>query len=76
MLKFQKPAHSVAGFFIFIDLQIQYYEKSALTVLFTLILCSCSKKEEILSEETDTDLYHRIQAKYSITVAGFDRDFL
>jgi hypothetical protein len=48
-------------------------KKSVLAVLFTLILCSCSKREEVLSEKTDTDLYHRIQTKYSSTVAGFDR---
>ena len=48
-------------------------KKSVLAVLFTLILCSCSKREEVLSEKTDPDLYHRIQTKYSSTVAGFDR---
>jgi len=48
-------------------------KKSILAVLFTLILCSCSKRVEVLSEKTDTDLYHRIQTKYSSTVGGFDR---
>lgn len=48
-------------------------KKSVLEILFTLILCSCSKREEVLSGKTDTDLYHRIQTKYSSTVAGFDR---
>ena len=47
-------------------------KKSVLAVLFTLILCSCSKREEVLSKKTDPDLYHRIQTKYSSTVAGFD----
>jgi len=48
-------------------------KKSILAVLVTFILCSCSKTEEVLPKANDGELYHRIQTKYSSTVAGFDR---
>ena len=48
-------------------------KKSILAVLFTFILCSCSKTEEVLPKVVGVELYHRIQTKYSSTVAGFDR---
>ena len=48
-------------------------KKSILAVLFTFILCSCSKTEEVLPKVVGGELYHRIQTKYSSTVDGFDR---
>ena len=48
-------------------------KKSILAVLFMFFLCSCSKTEEVLPKVFGGELYHRIQTKYSSTVAGFDR---
>ena len=48
-------------------------KKSILAVLFMFFLCSCSKTEEVLPKVFGGELYHQIQTKYSITVAGFDR---
>jgi len=48
-------------------------KKSILAVLFTFILCSCSKTEEVLPKVVVGELYRQIRTKYSTPIRDFDR---
>jgi len=48
-------------------------KKSVLAVLFTLILCSCSKTKKIIPKEAGNGLFHRVKAKHNSSIDSLDQ---